>query len=87
MVLPEMVENLYEDNYDGESIVSSLPDIEFEEDAHSLREKQKRRRQKRKQKRLKLKSLNVGNGGAGIHLQPHSGGYYSSDQMKLVIRL
>lgn len=51
-----MVENLYEDDDDDddlESVASSLPDIELEEDAHSMREKQRQRRRKRKQKRKK----------------------------------
>ena len=56
MVLPEMVENLYEiddDMDDGGSIASSIPDIELEEDQHSLREKQRKRRRRRRQKRFR----------------------------------
>lgn len=57
VIFPEMVENLYEDDEDDdndlESIASSLPDIELEEDANSMREKQRQRRRKRKQKRKK----------------------------------
>ena len=38
MVFPELVEDLYEDDYeeyDGESICSCIQDIELEENTHS----------------------------------------------------